>query len=70
MYEAVPHRYKNDRTVWVREEENSEGERGGLLTRLKWLFCSCAIICGGVLRAMLQHHTAPHTSAEVLSTVT
>lgn len=32
-------------------------ERGGLLTWLEWLFSSCAIICGGALRAALQHHT-------------
>lgn len=27
MYEVVPHRYKNDRTVWERDGENSEGKR-------------------------------------------
>lgn len=38
-----------------------ERERGGLLTWLEWLFCSCAIICGGALRAALQHQTVRHT---------
>lgn len=30
---------------------------GGLLSWLSWFFCSCAIICGGALRAVLQHLT-------------
>lgn len=34
--------------------------RGGLLTWLEWLFCSCAIICGGTLGAVLQPETVLH----------
>lgn len=37
--------------------EWKNGERGGLLIWLEWLFCSCAIICGGGLRAALQDKT-------------
>lgn len=39
-----------------------EYERGGLLTWLEWLLYSCAIICGGALRAALQHHAVLLTS--------
>lgn len=39
-------------------------ERDGLLTWLQWPFCSCAIICGGALRAALQHHAALYKSVK------
>lgn len=58
--------------VWV--VERGKKRRGGLLTWLEWLFCSCAIVYGGVLRAALQQHRAFDTwkkaTSEVLLAVT
>lgn len=57
------YRQTKDIIIGVVEREK-KSEIGGLLTWLEWLFCSCAIICGGALRAALQHQTVLHTSLE------
>lgn len=68
MYDALSHRHTNIPPCVGGGEGEKEKERGGLLTWLEWLFCSCAIICGGVLRAALQHHTVLHISMEKMAT--
>lgn len=65
MHDVLSHRHKKIPLCrkWRGIEER---ERGGLLTWLEWLFCSCAIISGGVLRAALQHHfSSSHTCRKI-----
>lgn len=45
-------------------ESEKKGREVACSPGLSGSFCSCAIICGGALRAALQHRTILHTSVE------
>lgn len=64
MYDVLSRRHTNIPLCVGGGGGEKKRERGGLLTWLEWLFCSCAIISGGALRAALQQHTALHKTME------
>lgn len=65
MYDVLSHRHTSILLCVGSEGGEKRGREVACSPDwLEWLFCSCAIICGGALRAELQHHTAPRTSVE------
>lgn len=68
-YDALSHRRTNIPLCVGGGEGEKKGREVACSPGLSGSFCSCAIICGGALRAAMQHHTVLHTSMEKMATL-